>query len=122
MGKMIIAENSNGLVCQFTEEQWGNLVRSGHTRKWKVLDETDEEVIKQPVVIKEIETVDSVESFGDIETYYDLSYTLRDYSHLLDEAGIKYNKRIKDPEKLKAIWEKAQNPKPAVDDKTNVEK
>lgn len=116
MAKIIIAENSLKNIYQFTGEQWENMVNSGHAHKWKVLEETDDETIRQPVKVTEIKPIDTIENYGDIGTYVDISYELIDYSRLLDKEGIKYNKRIKDPEKLKAIYLKAHEHKPAIDD------
>jgi hypothetical protein len=103
MDKIIIAENKRGLIFQFTQQQWDNMVNSGHARTWKILEEEIAPVIDQPIKVQEVEHIENI----DFKTYLDVEVQL-DYSYLLDQAGVKYNKRIKDPKKLKAIWEKSQ--------------
>jgi hypothetical protein len=88
----MIAENKRtGNQTEFTLEQWRNLENSGHARYWKIIDagiipKSEPIQFSEPVTL----TVD---------------YQLKDYGKLLDEAGIEYNKRIKNQLKLKEIYE-----------------
>jgi hypothetical protein len=102
MDKIIVAENSRGLVCQFTETQWSNMVASGHSRKWKILSDDLATVTTDPVNVTEVKEIETIESFGD--TYVDIEFRIN-YRKLLTEAGVKFNPRIKDPAKLKALYD-----------------
>lgn len=70
----------------FTLEQWENLERTGHTDNWKVVD-------------------DSALVDDNVEMVVDFEFSR--WEQKLNDSGIKYDKRIKDPEKLKAIFEEA---------------
>ena len=88
----MIAENKRtGNQTEFTLEQWRNLENTGHARYWKIIDSG---IIPQREPIRFSEPVT-----------LNVEYQLHDYGKLLDEAGIPYNKRIKNQLKLKEIYE-----------------
>ena len=106
MDKIITAESKKGNIVEFTQAQWDNMVHTGHSGFWKVLNEEILPVHNQPVQINEIREVETIESFGGT-TYLDIEYRV-DYRKLLDQAGVKFNKNIKNPDKLKELYENSQ--------------
>lgn len=105
MDNHIIAESKKtGNIVEFTAQQWENMTSTGHSGYWKVLSY---DIVPASVQVKNISEVKEIETIADFSeplTYLDLEFKL-DYRKLLDESGVKYNKNIKNPEKLKAIWE-----------------
>lgn len=95
MKRAIIAENkASGEVTAFTIEEWENLERSGNAYRFKVVDDSE---------LANIEPVEPV--------VMDIEFALIPWDEKLEEEGIKYDKRIKDPEKLREIYEKAMEEK-----------
>jgi len=87
MRKTILALNKRTeQQAHFTVEQWENLERSGHTQHWKIIDDS-------ALVSENAEMV--------------VDFEFKTWQQRLEEKGIPYNKRIKDPEKLRAIYEEA---------------
>ncbi len=92
----MIAENKRtGKVVEFTLEQWRNLENTGHAIGWKVIDAG---------IVQKTDQIDFVKPFGKEPTALTIEYHLN-YRKLLDEAGIKYDKRIKNQLRLKEIYE-----------------
>ena len=79
----------------FTLEQWENLERTGHTNNWKIIDDS-------ALVDDKVEMV--------------VDFEFRSWEQKLLDAGVDYNKRIKNPDKLKAIYEEATKEKEAPDE------
>lgn len=102
MGNILVESKKHGTIQEFTPEQWANLKATGHASAWKVL--SAEGLLPAKETIKPV-SFNTIERFGDEETHLDVEFTV-DYRKLLDEAGVKYNPRIKDPAKFKALWEK----------------
>ena len=94
--KTIVAENKRtNETVEFTFEQWTNLEKTGHSKYWRITDTSaliPDEVI--PVVFsKEEEIIDIIK---DEET---------DWKQRLIDENIPFNKSIKNPDKLKKIYE-----------------
>lgn len=82
---MITAESKRtGDIVSFTVEQWRALENTGHAMGWKIIDE--DLVPDEPMNFQH-----------ELEVEFD-------YTKLLDDEGISYDKRIKDPGKLKKIY------------------
>ena len=91
---MILESKKDGRIIELTLEQWRNFENTGHSRFWKVIDSE---------IIPKAEQINFVQQFGQ-PTTLEVEYHF-DYRKLLDESGVKYNKNIKNPEKLKEIYE-----------------
>lgn len=88
MKKAILAINKKtDQEVAFTLEQWENLERTGHAQNWKILDDS-------ALVSESIEMV--------------VDFEFKNWEQKLIDADIPYNKRIRDPEKLRAIYEAAK--------------
>ena len=87
MKKAILAINKRtDQEVAFTLKQWESLERTGHAQNWKVLDDS-------ALVNEGVEMV--------------VDFEFMNWEHKLQEHNIPYNKRIRDPEKLRAIYEAA---------------
>lgn len=84
----------------FTLEQWENLERTGHAGNWKIIDDS-------ALVAERAEKVPDVE--------------FKTWATKLEEEGIEYNKSIKNPDKLKVIYELATKEKEAEKSEDNTE-
>ena len=76
----------------FTLEQWENLERTGHANNFKLIDASN--------LVE-----DGAEIVPDVE--------FKTWEQKLKEEGIEYNKNIKNPDKLKVIYELATKEKEA---------
>lgn len=94
---MIVESKKTGRQFELTLEQWRNFEKSGHARNFKVIDAG---------IVPVFDKVEPVR-FGE-PTTLEVEYHLN-YRRLLDEAGIKYNKNIKNELKLKEIYEQNKN-------------
>ena len=92
---MLVESKKTGKIIEFTLEQWRNLEDSDHARNFKIIDAG---------ILPKVEKIDIVKPFGEKSTTLTVEYFI-DYKKLLDEAGIKYNKSIKNPAKLKELYE-----------------
>jgi hypothetical protein len=90
---MLAESKKTGRQVEFTLEQWRNMENTGHAKNWRIIDAG---------IIPKIEQI--VKPFGIEPKTIDVEYHIS-YRKLLDEAGIKYNKNIKNELKLKEIYE-----------------
>jgi hypothetical protein len=90
--KTIVAENKRtNETVEFTFEQWMNLEKSGHSKYWRITDTSalvPDEVI--PVVFSKEKEIKDEET---------------DWRQKLIDENIPFNKSIKNPDKLKEIYE-----------------
>lgn len=92
---MLVESKKTGRLIELTLEQWRNFENTGHARNWKIIDAE---------IVPKVEQIDFVKPFGQSPVTLEVEYHF-DYRKLLDEAGVKYNKNIKNEEKLKEIYE-----------------
>lgn len=92
---MLVESKKTGRLAEFTLEQWRNLENTGHARHWKVIDAG---------IVPKVEQINFIKPFGQEPITLDVEYHV-DYRKLLDEAGVKFNKNIKNEEKLKELYE-----------------
>lgn len=110
MANILVESKKHGTIVEFTPEQWDNMKRTGHDKAWKVLS-TEGLLPEKKFTPIEFSQTNHVERFGNSEqsTHLDIEFKLDDYRKLLDDAGVKYNHQIKNPLKLKELWEKFKN-------------
>jgi len=88
----VIAESKKtGNQVEFTLEQWRNFERTGHAKNWKVIDAG---------IVEKVEKIEVIPFSRTLDVEYHLNYRKK-----LEDAGIKFDKRIKDEYKLKEIYE-----------------
>ncbi len=92
---MLVESKKTGRLIELTLEQWRNFENTGHARNWRVIDAG---------IIPQVEQINFVKPFGQEPVTTDIEYHLN-YRELMDKAGIKYNKNIKNELRLKEIYE-----------------
>ena len=90
---MLAESKKSGRIVEFTLEQWRNMELTGHARHWIVIDAG---------IVDKLEKVD-VLKFGE-PTTLNIEYHTN-YRKLLEENGIKFDKRIRSEKRLKEIYE-----------------
>jgi len=96
--KKIVAENiRTGEAVEFTLEAWENLKKTGHSKYWRVTDTS--------ALVPETVTPIVFSSEDAKELVLAPNPLLIDWRQKLIDENIPFNKSIKNPEKLKEIYE-----------------